>query len=254
MSGYSPATNRLQVKPCGAPVSDFLPFSQACENNKPYILEVLQRVFADRTQVLEIGSGTGQHACHFVQHMPWLCWQPTETAENLAVLRRRIDAFLQAMGATAAQADAADSSQSAQSEKDTVNAVPSVDAVANVSMRTPVALNVCEFPWPVPVPNALFTANTLHIMSFAAVEAFFAALAKQAPEDTVLAIYGPFNYGGNYTSASNARFDQWLLQQHPDSAIRDFEAVNALALAGGFHLQEDVAMPANNRLLVWRRA
>ena len=195
-----------------------LPFSQACENNKSYILKALQDILADRRSVLEIASGTGQHACHFAANMPWLQWQPTELAENLPLLQPRCDLY---------QDD---------------------------NLGTPVALDVRAEPWPVPIPDALFSANSLHIMPFSAVQKLFEALGKYAGEDVVLAIYGPFNYGGRYTSESNARFDQWLAQQHPDSAIRDFEAVNSLAGAAGFTLLGDHEMPANNRLLAWRRA
>ena len=193
-----------------------LPFSQACENNKSYILEILREAFADRSQVLEIASGTGQHACHFAANMPWLQWQPTELPQNLPVLHPRCAAY------------------------------------GGDNLLSEQALDVCDQPWPVAVPDALFSANSLHIMAFSAVEKFFGALATQAGDDTVLAIYGPFNYRGQYTSPSNARFDQWLAQQHPDSAIRNFEDVDRLAAAAGFSLQADHAMPANNRLLVWR--
>jgi Protein of unknown function (DUF938) len=194
-----------------------LPFSQACENNKSFILEVLREVFADRQKVLEIGSGTGQHACHFAQHMPWLQWQPSELPENLRYLRPRCAQF------------------------------------PGDNLLPEVAIDVRERPWPTEIPHALFSANTLHIMSFPAVREFFAALAEAASQDTVLAIYGPFNYHGTYTSASNAQFDQWLAARDPDSAIRDFEAVNALAESAGLSLRCDYAMPANNRLLVWHR-
>jgi hypothetical protein len=194
-----------------------LPFSQACENNKRFILEVLLEAFADRREVLEIASGTGQHACHFAANMPWLRWQPTELAEHLPLLAPRCRAY------------------------------------PGANLLPPMALDVREPIWPIAIPDALFSANSLHIMAFSAVERFFAALESQGGPDVVLAIYGPFNYGGTYTSASNARFDQWLAQQHPASAIRDFEAVDRLAASAGFALQQDHAMPANNRLLVWRK-
>lgn len=195
-----------------------LPFSQACENNKAAILQVLRQVFADRRQVLEIASGTGQHACHFAANMPWLQWQPTELPQGLELLLPRCRLY------------------------DGGNLLP------------PAALDVRANPWPLTVPDALFTANSLHIMAYGAVEQFFAGLGRHAGSDVVLAVYGPFNYRGKYTSESNARFDQWLAQQHPDSAIRDFEAVDALATGAGFSLQADNEMPANNRLLVWHRA
>lgn len=193
-----------------------LPFSQSCENNKDSILEVLRQAFRERRQVLEIASGTGQHACYFASQMAWLQWQPTELPENLHFLRPRCQGF-------------------------------SGDNLLPVS-----ALDVRQRPWPIAVPDALFTANSLHIMAFGAVEALFQALGQFAATDTMLAIYGPFNYGGQYTSASNARFDQWLAQQHPDSAIRHFEDIERLATAAGMQLLADHAMPANNRLLLWQ--
>ena len=196
---------------------DSLPFSQACENNKPYILEVLRAVFADRRKVLEVGSGTGQHACYFAEHLPWLQWQPSDVAENLPLLRQRCAVY------------------------------------AGDNLLPEQALDVRDTPWRVAIPDALFTANSLHIMAFSAVQNLFAALVDSATPDVVLAVYGPFNYRGAYTSASNAQFDQWLSQRDALSGIRDFEAVNALAEAAAFTLQGDYAMPANNRLLVWRR-
>lgn len=195
---------------------DRLPFSQACENNKAYILEVLREAFADRHKVLEIGSGTGQHACHFAAAMPWLQWQPTDQPHYLPALHPRC------------------------AEYDGDNLLPEV------------ALDVRAGEWPVVIPDAVFTANSLHIMAFSAVQALFRALAN-SPDQALLAVYGPFNYNGQYTSASNARFDQWLAQQDPASAIRDFEAVDELAGTAGFTLQRDVEMPANNRLLLWRK-
>lgn len=196
---------------------DGLPFSQACENNKASILAVLREVFADRKRVLEIGSGTGQHACHFATHLPWLEWQPTELQENLAYL------------------------------------LPRCGAYAGDNLLPPCALDVREDSWPLAIPDAVFSANCLHIMAFPVVERFFAALGRRGSQDLVFANYGPFNYRGEYTSPSNARFDQWLAAQNPDSAIRDFEEVDRLAASAGLMLAADHEMPANNRLLVWTR-
>lgn len=196
---------------------DGLPYSQSCENNKEFILAVLREAFAGRQRVLEIASGTGQHACHFAAGMPWLQWQPTELAENLATLRPRCAAY------------------------------------PGSNLLPELALDVRQQPWPVLVGDALFTANSLHIMAWSAVEQLFAALGRQAGPDVLLAVYGPFNYGGQYTSPSNARFDHWLAQQHPDSAIRHFEEVDRLAEEAGFSLRADHAMPANNRLLLWQK-
>ena len=196
---------------------DGLPFSQACENNKQAILARIRPLLEDREQVLEIGSGTGQHAVHFAAAMPALNWMPTEIESQLPVLSPRCDAF------------------------------------AGANVATPAALDVCARPWPVPVPDAMYTANTLHIMPWSAVESFFGWLADSAPEDFLLLVYGPFNYGGRYTADSNAQFDAWLKERDPLSGIRDFEAVDALARQAGLSLIVDEAMPANNRLLAWRR-
>ncbi len=196
-----------------------LPFSQACENNKRPILSELSRLFAKTGSVLEIGAGTGQHAAFFAASMPWLEWRPTELAANLPILRPRCDAF------------------------------------AGSNLGPPLALDACSKPWPVACRgDALFTANTLHIMAWPAVESLFAALEEHNDSFARLAVYGPFNYDGRYTSESNADFDRWLAQRDPGSAIRDFEAVDGLASASGYQLLEDLAMPANNRLLVWYRA
>ncbi|MEP5569235.1 MAG: DUF938 domain-containing protein [Halioglobus sp.] len=193
-----------------------LPFSQSCENNKDAIAEVLSRVFASRREVLEIASGTGQHAAWFSERLAHLQWQATELASHLEVLKPRCQQYL------------------------------------GDNLLPPKALDVSDRPWPVEsIPHALFTANSLHIMPWNSVEALFAELGERAGADTLLAVYGPFNYGGEYTSPSNASFDQWLAQRSSESAIRDFEKVDALAQLAGFGLLEDVAMPANNRLLVW---
>ncbi|TNF02518.1 MAG: DUF938 domain-containing protein [Gammaproteobacteria bacterium] len=195
------------------------PFSQACENNRDPILDILQRVFADRQQVLEVGSGTGQHAVYFAPRLPHLTWQTADLEVN----------------------------------HDGINAW--IDDFPSGNLRRPLFVNADQRPWTLNgyQPDALYTANTCHIMAWSSVENFFAEMATQLSDHAVLAIYGPFNYGGRFTSDSNARFDQWLKQQASHQGIRDFEAVNRLAEAAGFRLAEDNAMPANNRLLVWKK-
>lgn len=195
------------------------PFSQACENNRQPILDILQRALADRQQVLELGSGTGQHAVYFAPRLPHLTWQTTDLAVNHEGINAWIDEF---------PAD---------------------------NLRRPLLVNANQRPWQLDdyQPDALYTANTCHIMAWSSVENLFAELEILMPEDATLAIYGPFNYGGRFTSDSNARFDQWLKQQAPHQGIRDFEAVNRLAETAGFRLAEDNAMPANNRLLIWKK-
>lgn len=193
------------------------PFSEACERNRGPILDVLLHAFAGCRSVLEIGSGTGQHAVHFAAALPHLVWQTSDLPCNHA----GICAWL-------AEAQAA-------------NVLP------------PLALDVTAHPWPAATYDAVFSANTLHIISWAAVERMFAGVGRVLAQGGTLCIYGPFNYGGRFTSASNARFDAMLRERDPMSGIRDFATVDALARTLGLTLLEDVAMPANNRTLVWRR-
>ncbi len=194
------------------------PHADACERNKEPILEVLRQAFADCSSILEIGSGTGQHAVHFALAMPALVWQPTEMADAMPGLRKRI----------------------------------LYEGPKN--LRAPVELDVTRPPWDVLRVNGVFMANTLHIMSWRHVEAMFANLPAVLKPGAVLAIYGPFRYEGQYTSESNASFDEMLHTRDPDSGIRDFEAVDTLARGIGFTLQADHRMPANNQTLVWKRA
>jgi SAM-dependent methyltransferase len=183
------------------------PFAEASERNRAPILAILKRVFKDTRRVLEIGSGTGQHAAYFAPELPHLVWQASDVAAHLAGIREW------------------------------------------VSHPAPIELDV-DKPWPKVDADAAFSSNTCHIMSWPQVERMFAGIGRLRPE--LLALYGPFNYDGRHTSESNARFDAMLRGRDPSSGIRDFESVNALAEAAGFTLQEDNAMPANNRLLVWR--
>jgi cyclopropane fatty-acyl-phospholipid synthase-like methyltransferase len=193
------------------------PYSDACERNREPILDVLRQHFADRRHVLEIGSGTGQHAVHFAAALPHLAWQTSELDANLADMRLWLE------------------------ESRLPNLPP------------PIALDVTG-TWPEARFDAVFSANTLHIMSWPDVRTMFAELPKVLTADAMLAVYGPFNYNGRFTSPSNASFDEWLKQRSPHSGIRDFAAVDELASSIGFGLIEDRAMPANNRTLVWRRS
>ncbi|GAB2536983.1 DUF938 domain-containing protein [Rhodanobacter koreensis] len=192
------------------------PFSPSCERNREPILDVLRRHFADRRQVLEIGSGTGQHAVHFAAALPQLDWQSSDRAENLPGIRAWLDEA----------------------------ALPNTPA--------PLELDVIG-TWPAGHYDAVFSANTLHIMAWPEVERMFAQLPDITTPDATLIFYGPFNHAGRYSSDSNAAFDQWLKARGEHMAIRDAEAIDALAGRAGFNLIDDVAMPANNRCRVWRR-
>lgn len=192
------------------------PFSEACERNREPILEVLRTHFGDRRRVLEIGSGTGQHAVHFAAALPQLEWQCSDREQYLEGIRLWLD------------------------------------EAALPNTPQPLALDVGG-TWPQGPFDAVFSANTLHIMAWDEVEHLFARLPKVAGDDALLVIYGPFKYDGRHTSDSNAAFEASLKTSAPWRAIRDFEAVDALAGKAGFSLAEDRAMPANNRCLVWRR-
>jgi cyclopropane fatty-acyl-phospholipid synthase-like methyltransferase len=191
--------------------------SEACERNKGPILEVLTSAFAHTSKVLEIGSGTGQHATYFAAHLPHLIWQPSDTGDYLTGLRERI------------------------AHEGTPN------------LRPPIELDVRNPPWTVEPVDAVFTANTLHIMGWDAVKDFFGGIGRALTGPAVLCIYGPFRYGGRYTSASNAEFDRFLRARDPASGIRDFEEVNTLSSEQGLTLLADHPMPANNQLIIWHK-
>ena len=194
------------------------PYSESCEQNRSPILAVLRAVFADRQHVLEIGSGTGQHAVYFGAELPHLRWQTADVlAHHPGIEAWRTEAALP-------------------------NVLPPLELDAN------------ETGWHSGRYDALFSANTLHIMSVQEVEKCFTGIGQVLEPGGVLAIYGPFNYQGQFTSDSNARFDQWLKSRDPASGIRDFEAIDALARPQGLALLHDHAMPANNRTLVWTRS
>jgi cyclopropane fatty-acyl-phospholipid synthase-like methyltransferase len=193
------------------------PHSPSCERNREPILKVLREQLADRRHVLEIGSGTGEHAVHFAAALPQLSWQSSDRAENLPGIRAWLDEA----------------------------ALPNTPA--------PLALDVAD-RWPGGPFDAVFSANTLHIMAWHEVQQMFERLATITSADASLIIYGPFNFGGRYSSDSNAAFDQWLKARGAHMAIRDAEAVDALAADAGFTLIDDIVMPASNRCRVWRRA
>ena len=192
-------------------------FSPACERNQEPILAVLREHFAERTRVLEIGSGTGQHAVHFARALPQLIWQTSDVPAHLNGIREWL-------------ADA---------------------ALANTP--PPLAFDINGAP-PEGRFDAIFSANTLHIMGWPEVQRLFAMLPALMTPSALLTVYGPFNAGGEFTSPSNAAFDASLRADQPQRGIRDFDAVDALARVAGLVLLEDRAMPANNRCLTWRRS
>ena len=192
-------------------------YSEASEQNKDPILKVLKEVFKDCNSVLEIGSGSGQHAVYFAEHLGHLNWQPSDLAENLTSIQAWMD------GAS----------------------------LRNIS--PPIELDVRQHPWQIESIDAIFTANTLHIMSWATIEELFAEIGRILNLQGKLLVYGPFAYDGKHTSPSNQHFDKYLKQQDPLSGVRDFVALNKLAQTQGLSCIEDFAMPANNRCLLWQK-
>ena len=185
------------------------PYSAACDNNRQPILEIIEVLFANCKEILEIGSGTGQHAVYFAEKLSHLIWHSSDMQENHA----GIELWL--------------------SEAHLPNTPP------------PLILDVTRAHWPELKVDAVFCANTIHIIGWDSVKAMIAGAGKLLPDNGLLVLYGPFNYNNAYTSESNARFDIWLKQRDPESGIRNFEDVEKLANAA------DYAMPANNRLLCW---
>lgn len=192
------------------------PYSEACERNREPILNVLREVFTKCGHVLEIGSGTGQHAVYFGAQLPHLSWQTSDVPAYHPGIQQWLEE----------------------------------DGPANV--YPPLTLDVAG-DWPNERFDGVFSANTLHIMGWAEVCAFFQALPTIMTPQAPLVIYGPFHDQGQPTSESNARFDAQLRQRPGDMGIRDAEVVAELAESAGLEWCSDTAMPANNRCLVWQR-
>ena len=188
------------------------PYSKACENNKDPILSILKSAFSNATSVLEIGSGSGQHAVYFAPALAHLSWQTSDVLANHQGMMAWLDAF------------------------------------PSPNLLPPLALDIAE-PWQIAQYDGIFTANTLHIVSSQLVEAFFEKVNRFLAQNGTLCIYGPFNYHGEFTSPSNAEFDQWLKVKDNTRGIRDFEWICQLAAKAGLELITDHEMPANNRLL-----
>jgi len=189
------------------------PYSESCDQNREPILAVIGPILTGSSSLLEIGSGTGQHAVYFAGHLPQIRWQTSDRAESLAAIHMWLD----------------DSNPG--------------------NVLEPLELDVCQDHWPRQTYDAIFTANTLHIMGDDEMRCFFTGLARVVGPGADILIYGPFNYQGQYTSDSNRQFDQWLKSRDRRSSIKNFEDVCALAEEVGISLVYDYAMPANNRLL-----
>ena len=194
------------------------PYSVSCDQNRDPILSVLEPLLSNAKTLLEVGSGTGQHAVYFGERLPHLIWQCSDQAQYHAGIQGWLN----------------DASLS--------NVLP------------PLALNVSEDAWPETQYDALYSANVTHIMHWKNVVDLFTSGAACIREDGLMICYGPFNFGGKYTSQSNAQFDQSLRARDPQSGIRAFEDLQKLANENGLSFLEDIKMPANNRILVWQKS
>ena len=193
------------------------PFSQACANNEGVIGDILQRVFAGKSKALEIGSGTGQHGVRFAKQLPHLSWQMSDREQNHAGINQWIND----------------------------------DPAAN--LLPPIALDVLSDDWPTEHYDAIYSANTAHIMPWNAVAAMFSGIGGRLLSGGVFCLYGPMKYLGELDAQSNVAFDYRLRQQHAHQGIREFHDINQLALDAGLVLREDNPMPATNRLIVWQK-
>jgi len=191
-----------------------LPFAESAEQNKAVIFDAIKAHL--NGDVLEIGSGTGQHAVFFSSQLPQVTWQTSDLPANLPGIKARIEA----------------------------SGLP--------NLAVPIELDVLG-GWPERLYDFVYSANSFHIMNTTMVAACIEGVGRCLKPGGLFALYGPFNFGGTYTSESNARFDQLLKSRDPESGIRDFEWIEELAGRVQIDLLEDVEMPANNRCLIWKK-
>ncbi|MGE5155408.1 MAG: DUF938 domain-containing protein [Bdellovibrio bacteriovorus] len=192
------------------------PYSEACDQNKAPILAVIASLFREASRVLEVGSGTGQHAVHFAAALPHLTWQTSDVPGNLPGIRLWLDEAR----------------------------LPNLPA--------PLALDVLG-DWPRGPFDGVFSANTAHIMGQGEVAAMFQGVGGVLVPGGHFALYGPFRIAGRHTSESNARFDAALRARDPRMGVRDLDDLQRLGERSGLRLIDDVPMPVNNRTLIWEK-
>jgi len=185
------------------------------DTNKDLILAALRDVLPATGLVLEVGSGTGQHAVYFAQHLPYLVWQPTDLEDALPGIRAWRD------------------------------------EAALPNLKSPLVLDLLCNDWPVSSAQAVVCINTVHIVAWQGVENLFAGAGRVLSPGGVMYVYGAYRYSTRPLEPSNEEFDRWLKARDPASGIRDFEAVNALAARHGLVLAGDQAVPVNNRSIWW---
>ena len=193
------------------------PYAESCDQNRKPILAILKEYFSEIEHVLEIGSGTGQHAIYFSQNLPHLLWQTSDKIEHHSGLLE----WLQ--------------------------------EAKNSNVLLPIELDVNHSPWPAITVDAVFSANTTHIMDWTSVEKMYAGIGLVLQTQGLFCLYGPFNYHGQFTSQSNEAFDLWLKERDPESGIREIDDLVDLARLHNLRLVHDYEMPENNRLLIWQK-
>ena len=193
------------------------PFSKSADNNKDHILEQLRACLNSGDAVLEVASGTGQHGLHFSTHMPEITWQCSD-----------LDLETFALGNTLAH-----------------------HARSNLPM--PLVLDIAAWPSLPQTYDAVYSANCIHIIPGELVQPYVEGAAASLKPGGLMLLYGPYKYDGAFTTQSNADFDTFLSNTYPGGGIKDFETLDSLANANGLTLQQDIAMPANNQFLIWRK-
>ena len=192
-------------------------YSQAAENNKAPIADIMGKHLPPDASVLEIGSGAGQHALYMSHTFPGITWLPSEREAVVPILRANLALY------------------------------------ESNNTQAPLVLDLADFTWSGDPVDAVYAANVMHIVSESLGERLVQLAADALKSSGLLMLYGPYKYNGQFTTESNARFDQWLKDRDPASGVRDFEAVVATAQCTGLTLAQDYAMPANNQMLIFER-
>lgn len=193
------------------------PFAQSCIENQAVILKQLSILCPNTANVLEVGSGTGQHAIYFAKNLPYLTWHTSDREEYHSGIKMWLD-----------------------------------EAKLN-NVLYPLPLDVSQSTWPDLSIDVIFTANTMHIMSQNDVENFIIGAGDLLKKEGLFIVYGPFNYNAQYTSQSNANFDVWLKKNNPLSGIKNFEFIETLAQGRGMEIIKQIDMPANNKILCFKK-
>lgn len=193
-------------------------YSRAAENNRAPIADVMGKHLPPDASVLEIGSGAGQHALHMSHTFPGITWLPSEREAVVPILRANLALY------------------------------------ESKNIQPPLVLDLAHFAWSDDPVDAVYAANVMHIVSESLGERLVQLAADALKSSGLLMLYGPYKYNGQFTTESNATFDQWLKDRDPASGVRDFEAVIATAQCTGLTLAHDYAMPANNQMLIFERA